>query len=318
MKNALRLILVMGMGAGLVQVAVGAGNQPPPPGPAPAPAVAPQPPQPPKLPEGFKDQKEFMSYAIGMTIGKNIKQGMVELDLDVLAGAAKDVVAGHATRLNETNQMMEGIRAYQTTSQSKREEERLKLAEINRKKGEAFLAENKKKEGVKTHLVTLRDGKTAEMQYKVITEGTGAIPKSNDMVTVTYRGTTIAGKEFDNSARRGPAPAKFMASHGRFVGWSEAWQMMKAGSKWELYIPSTLAGNDFPLGPDVEPGSTVIYEMELTGIEAPTPPAPAPAPLTSDIIRVPSREELQKGAQPEIIKAEDVEKRIQNEKKEKK
>ena len=74
------------------------------------------------------------------------------------------------------------------------------------------------------------------MQYKVITEGTGAIPKSNDTVTVNYRGTLINGKEFDSSAKHGGQPAKFQVN--RVVrGWTEALEMMKAGSKWELYLP---------------------------------------------------------------------------------
>src|SRR5439155_26793393 len=87
---------------------------------------------------------------------------------------------------------------------AKKEQEKGKLAEKNRAAGEAFLAANKKKAGVKTHSVTLPDGTSAELQYKVITEGTGAIPKSNDMVTVNYRGTLIDGKEFDSSKPGAP------------------------------------------------------------------------------------------------------------------
>jgi FKBP-type peptidyl-prolyl cis-trans isomerase FklB len=334
MKKTLRSILIMGLGAGLLQAAAAADNQP-----AVAPPAAPQPQQattllatnnqvvkpqrpgapkaqpPPPLPPGFKDQKEQMSYGIGMSIAKNIKQGQIDLDMDVLTGAMKDFLAGGTMRMTE-EQMMQGIRAYQTASTAKREEERIKTAEKNRKAGDAFLAENKKKEGVKTLAVTLPGGKTAEMQYKIITEGTGAIPKSNDFVNVKYRGTTIEGKEFDNSSKRGTNAVKMMVSRATYKGWSEAWQQMKVGSKWELYIPSTLARGDRPIPPNVEAGSTLIYEMELTGIEP--PPAPrtsAPAPLTSDIIRVPSTEEIKKGAKPEIIKAEDAEKKMQNEKK---
>jgi FKBP-type peptidyl-prolyl cis-trans isomerase len=258
-----------------------------------------------------------MSNSLGMNIGRGIKQSGVELDLDVLTAAIRDMAAGHAMRLTEV-QMGEGVRAFSMAANAKREEERLKLADKNHKLGEAFLAENKKKEGVKTHAVTLPDGKTVEMQYKVITEGTGAVPKSNDMVNVTYRGTLITGKEFDNSAKRGPGPVKQMAGRAMFRGWSEAWQMMKVGSKWELYLPSALARGDYPLPPDVEPGSTLIYEMELTGIEA-LPAAPGnPQPLTSDIMKVPSAEELKKGVQPKIMTPEDIEKEMQSEKNKKK
>jgi|GEM_PF-86511 len=323
----------MGLGAGLVQAAAAADNQPA------MPPAAPQAQQPtlvhatnnltvgnqmvkppaaqpaPALPPGFKDQKEQMSYSIGMSIAKTLKQNEIDLDMDVLTGAMKDFLAGSTMRMTD-EQMMQGSRAYQTTSTAKREEERIKTAEKNRKLGDEFLAENKKKEGVKTLTVTLPGGKTAEMQYKIITEGAGAIPKSNDVINVKYRGTTIEGKEFDNSSKRGPGPVKMMVSRAPYKGWSEAWENMKVGSKWELYIPSTLARGDRPIPPDVGAGSTLIYEMELTGIEP--PPAPrgsTPAPLTSDIIRVPSTEEIKKGAKPEIIKAEDAEKRMQNEKK---
>jgi FKBP-type peptidyl-prolyl cis-trans isomerase FklB len=90
-------------------------------------------------------------------------------------------------------------------------------------------------------------------------------------------------------------PAKFQVN--RVVrGWTEALQQMKTGSKWELYLPSSLTYEDRGAGPNIEPGSTLIFEMELTGIEAPPPAPPPPAPLTSDIIRVPSAEELKKGA----------------------
>ena len=105
------------------------------------------------------------------------------------------------------------------------------------------------------------------MQYKVITEGTGAIPKTNDTVTVNYRGTLIDGKEFDSSAKHGGKPAKFQVN--RVVrGWTEALEKMKVGSKWEIYLPSTLAYGDNGYGPSIEPGSTLIFEMELVGIEA--------------------------------------------------
>src|SRR5207249_7514629 len=137
----------------------------------------------------------------------------------------------------------EVLTAYQKEMMAKRDEERKKSAEKNKKEGEEWLAANQKKEGVKIHPVTLPDGTTAELQYKVITEGTGATPKSNDTVTVNYRGTLTNGKEFDNSAKRGGKPAKFPVK-GVVPGWTEALQMMKVGSKWELYLPSALAYAD--------------------------------------------------------------------------
>ena len=293
MKNGLRLALVFGCGIALLQVAAAAES---------VPATTNAPAAPPKL--SPKEMKENMSYAIGMNIGNGIKRGAVELDVDVMTTAIKDVLAGRTPKLTD-QQAQEAWRSYQMESRGKMEEARRQTTEKNKKDGEAFLAENKKKPGVKTHTVTLPNGSTAEMQYKVITEGTGAMPKSNDMVTVNYRGTFINGKEFDSSAKHGAQPAKFQVN--RVVrGWTEALQMMKAGSKWELYLPSGLAYEDRG-APNIEPGTALILEMELVGAETPPPPAP-PQPLTSDIIRVPSAEELKKGAKIEVIKPEDLEK----------
>ena len=295
MRNGLRIKLTLGFGMALLQLTAAAQNQPAAPNAATnAPKLSPE------------EQKHNMSYAIGTDIGNNLKRGGVELDLEVLANAMKDAMAGKPSTLTD-QQTREAINNYRQTSRAKMEEQRHKTAEKNHKEGDAFLAENKKKPDIKTLEVKLANGTTAEMQYKVLTEGTGAIPKSNDMVTVNYRGTLISGKEFDNSAKAGNQPRKF--SVNRVVrGWTEALEHMKVGSKWQLYLPSSLAYGDNGYGPNIEPGSTLIFEMELTGIEAPPAPAAPPAPLTSDIIKVPSADELKKGAKIEVIKAEDLEK----------
>ena len=253
----------------------------------------------------FKDDKEKASYGIGMYFGNQIKRSNMDLDFDVVSAAMKDALEGHDLKLTD-QQGQEAIRNYQ-------QESRRKTAEKNKKEGAAFLEANKSKPGVKTHEVTLHDGATAELQYKVITEGTGAIPKSNDTVTVNYRGTLINGKEFDSSAKHGQ-PGKFMVNRLGVRGWTEAFEMMKVGSKWELYIPSALAYGDTG-NQNIEPGSTLIFEVELLGIEPPAPPAPAAQPLTSDIIKVPSAEELKKGAKIEVIKPEDAARMAQEQQK---
>lgn len=247
----------------------------------------------------FKDEKEKASYGVGMTFGNQIKRAGFEVDIEVVTAAMKDVLKGGEMRLTE-QQARETIMAYQ-------QEAKKKTAEKNRKMGEDFLVANLKKEGVKTHTVTLPDTKTADLQYRVITEGTGASPKSNDVVSVNYRGTLIDGKEFDSSAKRGQ-PAKF-AVNRVIKGWTEALQLMKTGSKWEIFIPAVLGYGDNGSGPIIEPGSTLIFEVELLGIEAPQPQVANPSaaqPLTSDIIRVPSAEELKKGAKIEVIKPEEA------------
>ena len=253
----------------------------------------------------LKTEMDKVSYSIGMNWGNMLKRSGYDVNVDIVAGAMKDALSGKEPKLTE-QQAREVMMAFQKEMQAKREEEQKKLADENRKKGEAFLAENKKKPGVKTKEITLPDGKTAELQYKVITEGTGEMPKSNDTVVVNYTGRLINGKEFDSSSKHG-GPMKRPAN-SLIRGWTEALEMMKTGSKWEIYVPAALAYGDRPMGADIEPGSTLIFDMELTGIEAPPPP-PAPAqPLTSDIIRVPSAEDLKKGAKIEVLKPEDVEK----------
>jgi len=296
MRNGMKLILVTGLAVALLQPAVRAAAD---------------------VKTESKDQKSKVSYAIGMNIGNNLKRNGYDVDVDVLAGAIRDVLAGKELTMTEP-QAREAMMAYQKEMTAKRETERIQKAEKNRKEGEEFLGANKTKEGVKTHTVTLPDGKTAEFQYKVIKEGTGPMPKTNDIVAVNYRGTLINGTEFDSSARQG-APMK-RSINQLIRGWTEALLMMKAGSKWELFVPSTLAYGDRGQGGNIEPGATLLFEVELIGSETPPPaPAPAPAqPLTSDIIKVPSADELKKGAKIEVIKPEDVEKKIKESQQEKK
>jgi FKBP-type peptidyl-prolyl cis-trans isomerase len=185
---------------------------------------------------------------------------------------------------------------------AKAEEKRKAEAETNKKAGAEFLAANKTKPGV----ITLPSG----LQYKVLTEGKGDSPKADDTVTVNYRGTLIDGTEFDSSYSRNQ-PANFQANHV-IKGWTEALQLMKPGSKWQLFIPSELAYGDMSR-PKIPAGSTLIFEVELLSFKKPEAPA-ASQPLTSDIIKVPSAEELKKGAKIETIKPEDIEKEKAKEK----
>jgi FKBP-type peptidyl-prolyl cis-trans isomerase FklB len=123
--------------------------------------------------------------------------------------------------------------------------------------GKTFLAENRKKEGVKT----LPSG----LQYRIVAEGSGKTPKSTDTVTVHYRGTLIDGTEFDNSYSRGK-PATFGV--GRVIaGWTEALQLMKEGARWQLFIPPDLAYGEKGAGSKIPPNSTLIFEVELISVE---------------------------------------------------
>ena len=143
----------------------------------------------------------------------------------------------------------------------------------------------------------------------MITAGSGESPKTNDTVSVHYKGTFIDGTEFDSSYKRGQ-PAKFQVS-GVIKGWTEALTMMKSGAKWQLFIPGDLAYGVRGSGDKIMPNSTLLFDVELltTTPAPPTPPIPGAAPsVTSDIIKVPSAEDLKKGAKVEIIKPEDIEK----------
>jgi FKBP-type peptidyl-prolyl cis-trans isomerase len=168
----------------------------------------------------------------------------------------------------------------------------------NKAEGEAFLATNKDNPGV----VALPDG----LQYKVITGGTGAVPTVADTVTVNYSGKLLDGTEFDSSYKRGQ-PASFPVT-GVIHGWTEALTQMKAGSKWQLFIPPDLAYG--PQGrPGIPPNAVLIFEVELLSTQTPpsaTPAPPSAPPLTSDIIKVPSADEMKKGAKIEVIKPEDA------------
>ena len=180
--------------------------------------------------------------------------------------------------------------------QKKREE----LAVKDKAEGDAFLATNKNNPGV----VTLPDG----LQYKVLTNGSGAMPTNTDTVTVNYRGTLLDGTEFDSSYKRGQ-PAKFPVT-GVIRGWTEALLKMNVGSKWQLFVSPELAYGERGR-PGIPPNSVLVFEIELLSTQSSPPPPPAASgnpPLTSDIIKVPSAEELKKGAKIEVIKPEDVKK----------
>lgn len=144
---------------------------------------------------------------------------------------------------------------YQTTSSSMGDS--MQSSEQNKAAGNAFLEANKKKPGV----VTLASG----LQYKVITEGKGPRPSANDVVTVNYAGTLINGKEFDSSYKRGE-PASFPVN-GVIPGWTEALQLMNAGSTWELYIPASLAYGERGAPPVIGPNETLIFKVDLLEVK---------------------------------------------------
>ncbi|HEY3932237.1 MAG TPA: FKBP-type peptidyl-prolyl cis-trans isomerase [Verrucomicrobiae bacterium] len=241
------------------------------------------------------DTQSRSSYAIGMMMGERWKQQGIDLNNEVFLRGLEDAEAGTNTLMTE-KEMGDTLNQFQQTLMAKQKQMREEMGEKNKAEGSAFLAANKNNPGV----VTLPDG----LQYKIITEGTGKIPAPDDIVTVNYRGTFVDGKEFDSSAKTGH-PVQFPANHV-IPGWTEALTKMKVGSKWELFIPPVLAYGEQG-GRTIPPNATLIFEVELLDVKAAPPVAP-PAPLTSDIIKVPSADEMKKGAKIEVIKPEDAQK----------
>ena len=243
------------------------------------------------------DEKARVSYAIGMMYGHNFQAQAIEVDTDMLIRGLKDIQSGGTTLLTP-QEMRETLTEYQKSLAAKRqktlEDAGVKNEEVaakNKAEGEAFLAKNKTKPGV----VTLPDG----LQYKIITNGDGTIPTPTDDVTVHYRGMYIDGTEFDNSYKRG-LPRHFSLRSAIIPGWAEALSNMKVGSKWQLFLPPELAYGERGR-PGIQPNSVLIFEIELLSILHQDLPPPlgldqANPPFTSDIIKVPSQEEMKNGA----------------------
>ncbi len=189
------------------------------------------------------DQKDKVSYSIGMDIGNNLKRQSIEIDPDLLLQGVKDAMSGGETLLTG-EEARETLTALQKELMEKAQE-RMNQA-----------AANNKKEGV----VTLPSG----LQYKVVTPGDGPSPKETDTVETNYRGTLIDGTEFDSSYKRGQA-AVFPVK-GVIRGWTEALQLMKVGGKWQLFVPPELAYGEKGAGP-IGPNATLIFDVELMSIK---------------------------------------------------
>jgi FKBP-type peptidyl-prolyl cis-trans isomerase FklB len=201
----------------------------------------------------LKNQKEKVSYIIGMDIGGNLKKQSIDIDQSILVKGIKDGLAGAKPLLTD-QEIQETMIAFKKEVLAKREE----IAKKNKADGEAFLAENKKKEGVKT----LPSG----LQYKVIKAGIDKKPKADDTVTINYRGTLIDGTEFDSSYKHGQ-PVTFPVLGRIIPGWREALQLMGEGAKWQIFIPSNLAYGERGAGIVIGPNATLIYEIELISIQ---------------------------------------------------
>lgn len=206
-------------------------------------------------PPVFKNQKEKISYGIGVGVARDFKQRGVELEVDTFLKGLRDELSGSKLLMTEKD-LDETMHAYEHELRMKQKQLEKIAGEENMKTGEAFLAANAKKEGV----TTLPSG----LQYKVLKAGEGKKPVDTDAVVINYRGTLVDGTEFDSSYRTGqPAVFKIMTV---IPGLREAFQLMNSGSKWTIFIPSQLAYGDrkvYKIGPN----STLIFDVELLSIE---------------------------------------------------
>jgi FKBP-type peptidyl-prolyl cis-trans isomerase len=204
-----------------------------------------------RLDEKINPHKEKVAYALGMRMAGQLKRVTADVDSTLILQGMKDVLEGKPTKIKESEvePLFEQAKAYGA----------LKQSEKNKAAGEAFLAKNARADGIKT----LADG----LQYRVVQEGSGEKPTTNDLIIVRYRGNFVDGKEFDRSEH-------FLTkSDGGMKGWQDALQRMRVGSKWVVFMPAELGfGHEGEPGHDIGPDATLIYELELVSIARPGDP----------------------------------------------
>jgi FKBP-type peptidyl-prolyl cis-trans isomerase FklB len=203
-----------------------------------------------------KDLKDRVSYSIGLKIGKDFKAQEVELNPEMLLSGVRHGLADAKPLLTD-EQIQQTMEEFQKDMIARQQSRQEKLATDNLAGGKKFLEENSKKAGV----VTLPSG----LQYKIVEEGSGKQPSAEDTVKVHYRGTLVDGTEFDSSYARN-TPATFQVSQV-IPGWTEALQLMKAGSKWQIVLPPELAYGEQGAGPAIGPNAVLVFDVELLEVQ---------------------------------------------------
>ena len=206
------------------------------------------------------------NYALGLDIVSTFKQMDVDIDLKAFAAGMKDTLAGNPKLTEDEKKAAMDILSKNMAAKA---EQLQKIASAeNLKAGQAFLEANAKKEGVRVKEVVGRNGLKAELQYKILKSGPpGPSPKEGDTVEVHYVGSLIDGSVFDSSVKRG-FPATFGVTEV-LPGWTAALKMMKAGDKWEIFLPPSLAYGEYPTS-HIGPNSTLIFEIELLSFYTPS------------------------------------------------
>lgn len=205
----------------------------------------------------LKDQKAKLSYSYGVETADKIKKMPMLLDLDLIIMGLKDAMKGDKLLMTD-KEVREALITLQREITAKSEDQKKALAEKNKREGDAYLAENKKKAGV----ITLPSG----LQYKALKEGTGKSPKDTDWVTIHFRGSLIDGTVFEDTYKSFNQPVAF-AVKGMGPGWAEGIKLMKEGAKWQLFIPSELAMGERGSGTLIGPNATLILEIELISVQ---------------------------------------------------
>lgn len=206
-------------------------------------------------PAAFDTDAQRMSYALGVQVGKGIRDAGLGLDLDLLTRGIRDTVDGKDPAL-DPHAVRQALGQFQHALRTHQHQLQQELSEKNLAEGKAFLAENAKKDGV----TVLPSG----LQYEVLREGTGRTPSASDRVRVHFRGASITGEEFDNSYSKGE-PMEFRVDRN-LKGWVEALQLMQEGAKWRLFLPPDLAYALRGKPPKVGPNAALLYEIELLEI----------------------------------------------------
>jgi FKBP-type peptidyl-prolyl cis-trans isomerase FklB len=201
-------------------------------------------------------EKEKLSYAMGMDLGVQLKSRSVEIDPALFGRGLADALSGGKTLLTE-DEAKAVISELQKTMAVKQAAAAKLAGESNRAEAEAFLAANKARPDV----VTLPSG----LQYKILTAGAGKTPTLADTVVCQYRCSLVSGKEVDSSYKRGQPVT--LAVKGAIKGWTEALQLMPAGSKWQLFVPPDLAYGPRGGGGDIGPNAALVFEIELLAIQ---------------------------------------------------
>lgn len=205
----------------------------------------------------MESTKEKVSYCIGLETGRNLKSQFADMDKDCLKEGFMDALLESTPRLQQ-EEIQSILVALKNQIETQQRQNFSRFAEENKKQSEAFLSENKKKEGVETL--------TSGLQYKILSSGPakGIHPTSLDFVKIHYRGNFIDGRVFDSSYQRGQ-PHVFPLNRV-IAGWTEILQLMSVGDKWQVFIPPYLAYGQVGFGQEIGPNMALIFEIELLGI----------------------------------------------------